>query len=476
MNRNNKGDKRNNSAIGRTSELPPLPAAFEARVLADFGEQQGEALLAALREKPTTGVRLNPRKSGQLPGWFEQGEPVEWCPSGYYLAERPDFTLTPALHAGAFYVQEPSSMIHEHIVRELAGEQPVRLLDLCAAPGGKSTAAIASLPAGSLAVSNEVVGQRAVILAENIAKWGYPAAIVTSAAADVIGNSGAQFDIILLDAPCSGEGMMRKEAEAIRQWTPGLNPSCAALQRQIANDILPALREGGYLVYSTCTFSRAENEENVRYLLDNYPLESVDMGLEKFGISRSSNSDQFSYCFLPHLTRGEGLFVSVMRLTAPTGKAPRAIRSGRQKSTRKHKPQRLPQWLRDMEAYSPIEVDDRIYVLEKEHLDIYNQLRAAGVRFLSAGVEFGTRKREDIIPAHALALSTALREDAFPRVELSEKEALLYLRREAVTLPDDTQKGYVLVCHGGYPLGLMKNLGNRANSLYPTNWKIRKSI
>lgn len=453
-----------------TEELPELPDEFRRRILADFGSE-GERLLESLREPPVAGVRMNPRKPGGSPDWLSGAERIAWCREGYYLAERPDFTLTPSLHAGGFYVQEPSSTIHEHIVRELAGDSPVSLLDLCAAPGGKSTAAIAAVADGSVVVSNEVMPARAGILAENLVKWGYPGSIVTSATAAAIGGSGAQFDIILLDAPCSGEGMMRKEAEAIRQWSPGLVESCARLQRSIADDILPALREGGYLVYSTCTFSRSENEENVRHLLEEYPFESVDMGLERFGIYRSDEPGQYSYRFMPHITRGEGLFVSVLRHTGAPNCGSR--RTG--KLSRAKLPP-LPQLLRQQDAYTPITAGERIYMLDNRHTAVYTQLRDAGVRFLNAGVELGTMKRSDLIPAHGLAMSSSLAEDAFPRVELGDRDALLYLRRELASLPADTPRGYVAVHWRGHVLGLLKNLGNRANSLYPTAWKIRKNI
>lgn len=449
-----------------------LPEGFLKRLRADESVD-GEALAAALREAPATGVRLNPRKPGGKPDWLAGGERVPWCDDAFYLAERPDFTLTPSLHAGAFYVQDPSSTVHELIVSRLVGTSPLRVLDLCAAPGGKSTAAAASLPEGSLLVSNEVMPDRARILAENMLKWGFPGQFVTQASAEAIGGSGALFDIIILDAPCSGEGMMRKEPRAVTQWTPSLVTSCARLQRQIAADIMPALRPGGYLIYSTCTFSREENEENVRWLTETYGFESVDMWLDALGVAKGFNPELHTYRFMPHLTRGEGLFVAVLRLPED-GATPRRVRE-KPRRREKQKLPALPQWLERQEEYTPVAVGDKVMMLPSAHFDVYERLTEAGVRFLHAGVGLCTLKGREAVPQHSLALSTALRGDAFPDIPLGDADALSYLRRDLPSLSEGSPTGYVTVSWRGHRLGFLKNLGTRANSLYPPAWRVRKT-
>lgn len=457
-----------------TKDITTLPEGFRRRLLSEEAVD-GEALLRSLCGEPSVGVRLNPLRRFDHPAWLDGAEAVSWCRDGRYLAQRPDFTLTPSLHGGGFYVQDPSSMIHQTIVERLVGDSPVRLLDLCAAPGGKSTAAIAALPEGSLTVANEVMPQRAPILAENLLKWGWPAAIVTSAKASALGRLKGTFDIVMVDAPCSGEGMMRKEEKAVEQWSEGLVESCARLQREILDDVMPALRPGGYLIYSTCTFSRAENEEMVEYLADSYGLESVDLGLEELGVARGWSDRVNCYRFMPHLTRGEGLFVAVLR--APGDAAPRfASRRPAKKGKgggKKGLPA-LPELLKNQERYIPVAVGERIHLIPADHMDVYTALSDLGIRMLAAGVEAGEYKRTDLVPSHQLALSAALADGAFPDVALSEEEALSYLRCENISLPADTPRGYVTVSFGGCRLGWMKNIGNRANNLYPRNWRIRK--
>lgn len=454
-----------------------LPPAFVERVLSE-ASVDGCALLTALGGSPAVGVRLNADKPGELPEWMDGAEPVPWCEGGFLLASRPEFTLAPALHQGGLYVQDPSSMVLRHIAGECtADRRPVTVLDLCAAPGGKSTAALAALPAGSVLVSNEVMPQRAAVLAENITKWGSPGSVVTSAQAERLGALGAAFDIIILDASCSGEGMMRKDSKAVTQWSPGLVESCARLQRQIADAVLPALRSGGVLIYSTCTFSLQENEEMVHYLMDTYGMESIDLGLERFGVALGWSDHAHTYRFMPHVTRGEGLFVAALRLpeAVPAVSQPRGGKrmAGRKGGKPAVPASSLPQWLSGQSAYDAVPAGEGIRLVPREATRLVSQLADSGVRLLAAGVEFGTQKGRDLVPGHGLAMSTALRQDAFPDVPLEYGQALDYLRRENIPLPSGTPRGYVTVSHGGRRLGFVKNIGNRANNLYPQAWRIR---
>lgn len=447
-----------------------LPEGFRERILREAGAD-GAALLEALAATgPVTGIRLNPRKPADTAELLRGAGAVPWCGTAFTLPGRPEFTLDPLFHAGAYYVQDPSSAVHYTIVKRLTEDgRPVRVLDLCAAPGGKTTAALSALPEGSLLVANEVMPARAAVLAENTAKWGHPATVVTSAQADRFPLLGPLFDLIILDAPCSGEGMMRKEPVAVSQWSERLVESCAALQREIADDAIRALRPGGVLLYSTCTFSRQENEEMVRHFVEEYGMESIGLGLERYGVPRGW-CDEYCYRFMPHLTRGEGLFVAALRLPgdAPSAPLPKLGKRGKPLASKG-----LPQWLAGQESYTPIEAGGGVSMLAPGLAAAVERLQGARIRILRAGVPLGTPKGRDFVPAPELALSTALRHDAFPDVPLGREDALRYLRRDAVALPPSAPRGFVTASYGALRLGFLKNIGNRANNLFPDRWKIK---
>ncbi len=284
-----------------------LPAGFMAQ-FATLGVAALDALPQSLAAEPSVSVRYNSRKGASVP---EGCDPVAWCPTGCYLAERPAFTLDPAMHQGLYYVQDASSMFIHHVIDHLtASGEPVRYLDACAAPGGKTTAALDVLPAGSLAVANEYVAARASMLRENLAKWGVPC-VVRQGDTSRFAADGAVFDIIAADVPCSGEGMMRKDAKAVEQWTPALVAECAARQRQIVDNLWLALAPGGYMIYSTCTFNRTENEEMVQYMIDRYGAEPVEIPVDpSWSIIPAIGNDFPAYRFIPGAIRGEGLFMA----------------------------------------------------------------------------------------------------------------------------------------------------------------------
>ena len=442
---------------------------FEARERALLGERY-DTLYAAPQETAARGVTVSALRT--TPEGFAARADFPLRPSPFckaaFVVEQPDFKpgRHPYHHAGVFYSQEPSASS----AAPLLGVKPgMRVLDLCAAPGGKATAALSALPDGSLLVANEVMPQRAAVLAENTAKWGHPAVAVTSAQAGRFALLGPLFDLIILDAPCSGEGMMRKEPVAVSQWSERLVEGCAALQREIAADAIRALRPGGVLLYSTCTFSRQENEEMVRHFVEEYGMESIGLGLERYGVPRGW-SDEYCYRFMPHLTRGEGLFVAALRLPgdAPSAPLPKLGKRGKTPASGG-----LPQWLAGQERYTPIEAGGGISMLAPGLAATVERLRGAAIRILRAGVPLGTPKGRDFVPAPELALSTALRPDAFPDMPLCREEALSYLRRDAVTLPPSAPRGFVTASYGGLRLGFLKNIGNRANNLFPDRWKIK---
>ena len=387
-----------------------LPEDFvrETRLL--MGEARFSSYLEAFNEEAPVSIRLNPklypgaRPQPQKPptGAWPQYQ-VSWCPEGFYLEGRPQFTFDPLFHAGCYYVQEAASMFVCHILRELSILSPLNVLDMCAAPGGKSTAMLSVLPEGSMLVSNEPIPTRAQILLENITKWGAKNCIVTNNYPRDFKKAKAKFDLILCDVPCSGEGMFRKDPATISEWSLQNVEKCWRLQREIVADAWECLNPGGILIYSTCTFNTKENEENVRWIMDTYDAEVIDIPTDPSWHITGSLLEGFDapvYRFIPGITRSEGLFVCVLR--------------------------------KSNHSSSLLTLNSKLKVLQ-----------------------------------------TDLPKGEFPRVDLPYSEALRYLRGEALVLPADTPRGIVTVTYKGFVLGPVKNIGNRANNLYPKPWRIK---
>lgn len=422
----------------------------------------------ALEEEAPVSIRLHPAKqTAPLPLPYE---PVKWCATGYYLPERPAFTFDPLLHAGVYYVQEAASMFPEQAVRQYL-TSAVTCLDICAAPGGKSTHLLSLLPERSLLVSNEVIRSRCAVLAENVLKWGSPYVFVTNNTPEDIGRLTHLFDVMIADLPCSGEGMFRKDAGSRKAWSVAGVQYCATRQRRIIHDVWPALKPGGLLVYSTCTFNREENEENIRSLVENLHAEVLPLSVgDDWRISGAWDNSYPAYRFFPHKTKGEGFFLAVLR--KPEGE--RKVLAGRAKNKL---PANLPDsrmkaWLSAPENYRLDTTGTLIQAIPNEYAEMY-QLLSGQLRMVTAGIPVADRKGKDLLPMPALALSTAFRRDAFPSVALSWEEAVGYLQRETLVLPEDTPKGFVTVTYRKRPLGFVKNIGNRANNLYPQEWRIR---
>ena len=515
--------------------LGGLPQEFVDYTSSLFGEERWKNYLASFDESVPVSVRLNPfkcRPTRPLPppspverepecskdslfkgdiydfigddcdriGSLSTGEgggrgritPVPWCRNAYYLSERPNFTLDPLLHAGVYYVQEAGSMFLDEVLKTLSssplkgedcgdanianvlsptGSLPTEegggrgrscALDLCAAPGGKSTLLRAALPDDCVLYSNEPDRRRANILMENMQKQGHPNVIVTNNYAIDYQKSGLTFDLIVCDVPCSGEGMFRKDHDSIGEWSLQNVMKCAALQRSIIEDIWPCLNEGGILVYSTCTFNLHEDEENVKWICETLGAELIPIEVrEEWNITGSllKGWDKPVYRFIPGTTKGEGLFMAVMRklpLTRPADTlSPRGEGEVSNGSSKKRS-------LRE-KVISPSPFGERVSVGRvRGHL-----------RVLSDGHPVGTQKGKNIIPAHAEALLINLPKDKYPFAELSKEDALKYLHHEAIVLGADVPKGFVIVTYQGHPLGFVKNIGNRANNLYPQEWKIR---
>ena len=436
------------------------------KMIASLDDGRFASLAETLTETaPEVSVRLNPRKfspAGETP--FPE-EPVPWCEGGIYLSERPKFTFDPALHQGVYYVQDASSMIMGAVAAELARR-------------------LAGGPLLWLVVANEFDYGRAEILAENVAKWGSPYTVVTRGDTARCRAVGEVFDVVAVDAPCSGEGMMRKDATACQQWSAALVEECVARQKEILSNVWDALRPGGYLVYSTCTFNTRENEEMVEWLCGEYGAEPVDMEFP-FGIDGAVGSDLPALRFIPGRVRGEGLFMAVVRKPGewtprefPGENTPGKGRKGTGKRKGGGKAPEIPSEVRawiipgERENFLLTATENGLRAFPAQWSDLLS-LFLKKLQVISAGTELAETRGHDVVPTQALALSTLLDADAFPRVETDRETALAYLRREAVALPRETPRGFVLLTYGGRPLGFVKNLGNRANNLYPKEWRIK---
>ena len=446
----------------------PLPAPFQARMQARLGAAYAH-FAASLAEPARVSLRLNPAKLA-----FQPDLPrVPWATQGYYLPERPLFTLDPWLHAGGYYVQEASSMLLEQAISQhLPTDTPCLALDLCGAPGGKSTHLSSLLPAGSLLVSNEVIRSRSHILTENLQKWG-SAALVTQRNPSALGQAGAQFDLLVIDAPCSGEGLFRKDPAAMEHWSEEALQHCAARQRRILSDVWPALKPGGLLVYSTCTFHPSENEANLAWLAREHPVESLPLSLDPaWGFEPVETEGLSGYYALPHRVQGEGFFLAVLR------------KGGTPDQGRKRLPKRLP-WpsvprsTRDTLATWIQPEADALWLMQGETVcrlpgGFEAELAALWPHgpIVQAGLALAEVKQKDLRPTPALALSPALRSEAFPQVALSLDDAIAYLRKADLGTGLDAT-GWCRVAFEGLALGWVKALPRRVNNYYPPHWKIR---
>ncbi|MBO7552427.1 MAG: rRNA cytosine-C5-methyltransferase [Bacteroidaceae bacterium] len=455
-----------------------LPQAFMAQMQPLLGEEETQQLAEALQTQAPVSIRMNRQKAASMDAL--ETTPVPWCATGLYLKERPSFTFDPLFHAGCYYVQEASSMFLEQVMQQYV-QEPVLMLDLCAAPGGKSTHALSLLKEGSLLIANEVVPQRAWVLAENLSKWGSADVVVTNNDPSAFTSQENLFDVVLTDVPCSGEGMFRKDETAINEWSPENVALCWQRQRRILSDIWPSLKPGGLLIYSTCTFNRQEDEDNVAWIADELGAEVLPVEVSAtWGITGNLTEKAFPvYRFLPHKTKGEGFFMAVLRKNVADYRSftPQAA-----KKKEKQKPMVLPKdlvkqagsWVTALKSYELQNEGEAIFAFPSAYIPLLSSLRTS-LRILKAGVKVAEVKGRNLIPAHELVLSHIYNKEAFPSVELTEEQAIAYLRREALTLTE-APRGYVVVTNRHAPLGLVKNLGSRANNLYPAEWRIRKAL
>lgn len=450
---------------------PLLSPEFESGMRNLLGDDY-ENFLQSLSDVPPASIRINPDKACDV------GLPqsIPWTAYGTYLTDRPVFTLDPRFHAGAYYVQEASSMFLEQALRQYTDvRQPLNVLDLCAAPGGKSTHLLTLLNDDSLLVANEAIRTRVPVLEENLEKWGRCNTIVSRSDPSEFHRLPEFFDVVVVDAPCSGEGLFRKDVNARQQWNPANVTQCAARQKRILADVWPSLKAGGILVYSTCTFNTKENEENVQWLCKEHGAEPLSLAIDPtWGVAAAHEDKISGYRFYPHKVKGEGFFLSVLRKTSSAAHRGR----GKTKSTlvrpAKGSLEKLRPWIN--------RPDDKHFFVHRDQLRFTAAGKSAEVEYaiqqlrtVAVGTAAATLKHGKVVPEHSLALSLSLKRGNVDEFELDETSALRLLRKEQIHIADGT-RGFAVVTFKGIVLGWVNILSDRVNNLYPSKRRIRMAL
>lgn len=432
------------------------------------------SFLEALAESPPVSIRLNRRKPVEQ--WSEV-EQVPWHPKGRYLPERPVFTLDPFLHAGAYYVQDASSMFIAEAIRQLVDlQKPLRVLDLCAAPGGKSTLIADLLNEDSLLVANEVIHSRYPVLRENLIKWGFPNIVTTRLDPAAFSPLKGYFDIVLVDAPCSGEGLFRKDPAAVKEWSEEQVSFCALRQRRILEAAQALVKPEGFLLYSTCTYNEIENRQHAKQLEAwGFSVQEVRVP-EDWNILVDRKEEMTSYAFFPHRIRGEGFFLAIFR--KEEGRPGKVRWSGKNMqyspADRKGR-EALAPWFKDLENQAVYKNQKGIFsftskTIAEEAFQIPVLLGSG-----QSGFQAGSLKKQQFIPSHELAMSGAC-SPAIPSLSLDRNAARLYLKKEEFPLPEVYTPDWRLVNYQDLPLGWIKLLARRANNYYPKEWRIRMDL
>jgi 16S rRNA C967 or C1407 C5-methylase (RsmB/RsmF family)/NOL1/NOP2/fmu family ribosome biogenesis protein len=452
-----------------------FPKTFLDQMQELFEVEELKAFFSSLETVSPVSLRYNPYKKTEMP---TELEPVPWASRAFYLKERPNFTADPLIHAGAYYVQEASSMFLEQALKQHGKlERQLRVLDLCAAPGGKSTLISALLNEKSLLLSNEVIKSRAHILAENIQKWGQDNIWVSQNDPLEIGKVlPAFFDIIVVDAPCSGEGMFRKAEHSIGEWSLQAVQHCALRQQRILHDIWKALRPGGILIYSTCTYNVSENEKNLLKFKEDCDFKSLKIMCPKeWKITETNQDDLYAYRFYPHKSKGEGFFLSVLQKAGESAvTTPRVKKTNLNKAAKET--EQLKNWCSDPDKYQLCQKNETIKVVPL-HLWQEAQVLESLLNIVYGGAELAELNRKGFSPLPAAALWTGLNQGAFTCADLELETALTYLRQDNLPIDKAEQNdGWQLIRYKGLGLGWIKKLQNRVNNYFPKEWRIRMSM
>ncbi|WP_192347591.1 tRNA/rRNA cytosine-C5-methylase [Algoriphagus sp. Y33] len=452
-----------------------LPIDFESQMLELLGKAEFEQFRKAINNPSRTSIRVNPSKNFSL-SWANTQ--IFWSRNGFFLNDRPSFTLDPAIHAGAYYVQEASSMFIEHILYSLDVPKGI-YLDIAAAPGGKTTLLSSYLGNEGTLIANEVIQSRAQILKENVIKWGLGNTVVTNNDPEHFEALEGFFDLVLVDAPCSGEGMFRKDPQARDEWSIDNVQLCSARQKRIMDQAGALVKADGYLVYSTCTFNERENEDLIRFLTEEFSYEPVRIPFDASWNIRETSVDSdgktfYGYRFFPHLVEGEGFFITVLKRSAEA-----YIQEPKRMKDFKH-PYLKEVWNKesfDLDEELGFDGSGKYYTLNDSFFriskdwNLHFQKASQHLSLKYFGVELGKKQKNDWIPTHEWAVSV-LPKNNFPTHELSEAEAVEFLRKNDFEV-GDLPSGWVLITCKKLPLGWIKNLGNRVNNYYPKEWRIR---
>jgi len=444
-----------------------------ALLLNDLQEVKGfdeKSFIEAHHQPSVTSVRLHPAKASMA---FANEGQVAWCSAGTYLSERPVFTLDPLYHAGAYYVQEASSMFLDYLLRQLIIDRDnLRVLDLCAAPGGKSTLLASLLGENSLLISNEVIRTRASILEENVIRWGYTNNWVTGNDPRDFAKIPGYFDVIVVDAPCSGSGLFRKDERALDEWSEANVALCSQRQQRILADVWPSLKENGILVYATCSYSPQEDEEILNWLAGTYEVQPLKTNVPSgWGITTvDTASGMTGYRFFPGKVKGEGFFIAALQKK----EAAPSARTTRFKPLNDKKVQQQAAHLLVDKSFVFFQSDKEIYnAIAPQHETDFQLLNAA-LYLRKAGLTLGTPAAKEWLPAHDIALSID-KNGSIPALELSKEQALRFMKKEEISV-DGVDKGWYLITFEALGLGWVKSLGNRFNNYLPKHWRIRMEL
>ncbi len=449
-----------------------LPEEFIAQMESLLGKSELVAFLESLRTQAPVSIRLHPLKNSAFASVEDK---VAWCPLGRYLNERPVFTLDPDYHSGAYYVQEAASMcIWQAMEQMIQNTDDVKILDLCAAPGGKSSLIAAYLKGQGLLVSNEVIKSRSQILRQNIVREGWSNIIATCNDPADFKVLGSYFDVVFVDAPCSGEGMFRKDKNAIGHWSIDAVQQCTMRQKRILSDIFPVVKPGGYIVYSTCTFNEEENIRQVSWMTKAHALKSIPMDISHFsGIIPMYLDECIGYQFLPHRTRSEGFFISILQ------------KGNEEQSSSNIKPKKtIMRATKEEQSYFKSWNINKLNGIYKNHLSklmfFPEKYVADAEKMLSShyvihcGLEIGAIKGIDLVPSHELAYFPETK-NFFNVWQVSKGEALKFLKKD-ISDTSNLTPGWQLVCYGGNGIGWIKNIGTRLNNYLPQEYAIRMSL
>ena len=442
-----------------------LPEKFKDSL--PFASVLKEKLLLGLLQKPLVSVRTNPFKPVDI---FKSDENVPWSNNGKYLKERPEFVSDPMFHSGAYYPQEASSMFLGQILNSIDLSQKI-VLDLCAAPGGKSTLINSFLPKDALLIANEVIKSRSWILKENMDKWGSSNVVVTNNDPSDFEQFLGFFDVVVVDAPCSGEGMFRKDKNAINEWSERNVNLCCTRQKRILADIIPSITNGGVLIYSTCTFNDKENRDNLKWLQENYEVENLEFEYPLGeGIVELIEGDLKGFQFLPGVTKGEGFFISAMLVYGGREKlkVPKRIRK-----------LRLDSWEGSSGEF--LNNENKNYIIDETIHNFPEQFESIlksiiwDLNPIKIGCKIGQNIKGKIKYSHELAFSHELKKDAFELIEVSYEDAIRFLQKKVLSEVPNI-KSWGLIAFQNQPLGWVKKVGGRLNNYYPKEFRIRKEL